>query len=593
MTKAVKPRINVKKLNDTIRECCGALSPSEVYRADRLVKSLLEGAPSYQKSSLPSCSVNNAPSAYQYGEAVTDAIAYWIKNGFVCGPFDSPPFDRFRVNSLMAIPQEGKVRPVINVSNPKNFSFNDNLIVNSMEKVHMSSARSFGYTLKKCGKGAIFSKFDMRDAYKNVPCQFNDLRLQGFKWLGKYFYETAQMFGARPAVPNYDILGNTVKCLTVCISKTPPELVHRHLDDVPNAGPKNSNICEKFSKTYKEVCTNLNILLAEDCPSKEKAFCNSNEGKVLGIWFDSKDLSWSMPKDKVQKILRNFFNALNSEVISVLEMQKLMGHLNNLSMMCPFLNGFRGNLNCDLGFSLSNNLDNVRLCEVSKSDLKVWAGCVLDTENTLPICTEPSAPTLSHKVFTSDAAGMADSMERPVRPAVATVGLDEEGRVMFAFRRFWDRDMIEFRKDRDGKRFGNKTAFLEFVGILIPFILVQKKLMNQHVVMKVDNISCVYAWENKFMKEDVYTSILVRALHLVSSYLCCTVHVEHLPRQTSWESKMVDRMSRNISTTKSDLDVLYSFEGDNLPNFFKDWLNKPCVDWSIPMKLLCYVKKVK
>ena len=99
------------------------------------------------------------------------------------------------------------------------------------------------------------------------------------------------MFGAKPAVPDYDRLGNTVKCLTVCISKIPSELVHRHLDDVPSAGPKNSNCCEKFSKTYKEICKDLNILLAENCPSKEKAFCNSTEGKVLGIWFDSTNLT--------------------------------------------------------------------------------------------------------------------------------------------------------------------------------------------------------------------------------------------------------------------------------------------------------------
>ena len=115
------------------------------------------------------------------------------------------------------------------------------------------------------------------------------------------------------------------------------------------------------------------------------------------------------------------------------------------------------------------------------------------------------------------------------------MGLDEEGRVMFAFRRFWNREMIEVMMDKDEKRFGNKTAFREFVGIIIPFILLLKsqRLRNQNVVLKVDNISCMYAWENRFMKEDVYTSILVRALHLVSSYLGCIVHVNHLPRQSS------------------------------------------------------------
>ena len=98
---------------------------------------------------MPSSSVKNAPSATKYGEEMTDAIAYWIKSGFACGPFDSPPLDRFRVNQLAAVPQDGKVRPVIKVSYPAGSSFNDNIIENSMEKVKMSSARSFGYTFKK------------------------------------------------------------------------------------------------------------------------------------------------------------------------------------------------------------------------------------------------------------------------------------------------------------------------------------------------------------------------------------------------------------------------------------------------------------
>ena len=374
--------------------------------------------------------------------------------------------------------------------------------------------------------------------------------------------------------------------------------MHRHLDDVPTystAGPAKSKFCELFSEIYKAICKDLNILLADECPRKEKAFCNSTEGKVLGVWFDSKNLSWSLPEDKKLKkvkILRKIFQATNCEIITVLEMQKLMGHLNNLSMMCPFLNVFRGNLNCDLGFSLRNSLANVRLSDISKSDLKVGAGCVLDEENNLPICTEPSEPTVTHKVFTSDAAGYADSVIRPVRPAGASVGLDEEGRVMFAFRRFWNREMIEVMMDKDEKRFGNKTAFLEFVGIIIPFILLHKsqRLRNQNVVLKVDNISCMYAWEIRFMKEDVYTSILVRALHLVSSYLGCIVRVNHLPRQSSWESKMVDRMSRDFSTTSSDHNLLSSFGEQSLPKFFKIWLDKLCVDWSIPMKLLYYVK---
>ena len=160
------------------------------------------------------------------------------KKGFVCGPFDNPPFDRFRSNCLMAVDQHEKIRLVLNVSLPENNSFNSNIWDEQLEKVNMSSARNFGYTLKKCGNNANFSKFDLCDAYKIVKCISADYRIQGFSWLGKYFYENRQIFGARSAVPNFDILGNTLKCVSVAKSKIPNDLVHRQLDDVPSACPE-------------------------------------------------------------------------------------------------------------------------------------------------------------------------------------------------------------------------------------------------------------------------------------------------------------------------------------------------------------------
>ena len=113
-----------------------------------------------------------------------------MKKGFVAGPFSAPPLPLFRVNPLMVVEQKGKIRPVINVSSPPGRSFNDNINLTSMEKVFMSSPKKFSYSVLAAGKNSIMTKFDMKDAYKNVPCNIADLRLQGFQWGGKYFAET-------------------------------------------------------------------------------------------------------------------------------------------------------------------------------------------------------------------------------------------------------------------------------------------------------------------------------------------------------------------------------------------------------------------
>ena len=84
---------------------------------------LLDRAKAFQKSELPLVNTVNAKSALEHGEVLTDTFATWIKKGFVAGPFDSPPLPGFRVNPLGAVVRNRKVRPILNMSGPKNKSF--------------------------------------------------------------------------------------------------------------------------------------------------------------------------------------------------------------------------------------------------------------------------------------------------------------------------------------------------------------------------------------------------------------------------------------------------------------------------------------
>jgi hypothetical protein len=100
--------------------------------------------------------------------------------------------------TLMVIPKGENYRPIINMSLPEGVSFNDNLDKSKIEKVKMWIARDFSYTLKDAGKDSRFSKYDFKDAFKNVPARKEDWRLQVFRWLGRYFFETQMIFGATP-----------------------------------------------------------------------------------------------------------------------------------------------------------------------------------------------------------------------------------------------------------------------------------------------------------------------------------------------------------------------------------------------------------
>ena len=88
---------------------------------------------------------------------------------------------------------------------------------------------------------------------------------------------------------NFDVLGNTILDLTLTDCEIATRLVHRQLDDVPIVVPfKKKEWCIEFTAQYREICQQLDILLADDCKDLEKAFSCSQYGKVLGIWFDTK-----------------------------------------------------------------------------------------------------------------------------------------------------------------------------------------------------------------------------------------------------------------------------------------------------------------
>jgi hypothetical protein len=86
------------------------------------------------------------------------------------------------------------------------------------------------------------------------------------------------------------------------------------------------------------------------------------------------------------------------------------------------------------------------------------------------------------------------------------IGPDENGNTLLVFQLWWPKKLMTLQADRKGSRFGCKTATLEMVGALLPFLLIPQKLKNQHVVVKVDNMACMYSCENHYMKGDVSTA---------------------------------------------------------------------------------------
>jgi hypothetical protein len=580
-------KISIEKLKDLIEKSKHLLLKTELDRANKCVEYLTSGAPSFQSAHLPGCSVKNSDIALRHGHSVTDTIASWVEKKFVAGPFPTPPVPGFRANSILAVPQASKTRICINVSLPKDKSFNDNIRKSDLEKVKMSSARLFGYSIVEAGKNCSIAKHDIVDAYKNVPAKIDDLRLQGFTWLGKHFIELRQMFGAASSVQNFDILANTVKTLALTSCRIPSKFVHRQLDDVPVVAPAHTDWADKFYKEYKKICDSINLELAKASPDLDKAFGCSKKGKILGIWFNTSDLTWSLPEDKRAKTVEEIETSRNQQICSLKQMQTLMGRLNFVSSMCPFMNIFKWNLNNALSEAIANG--SVSLGRDAKNDLLVWWNFLNHQERWVPIPREVTAPPLASVNFWSDAAGFPDNAVWTSEIGCGVVGTTTDGDTILGYQLWWNKHFITEAKDKNGKRFGNKTSTLEMIALLLPILTIPDQLRNCHICIFTDNMSCVFGMKDGYVKNDETSSIFVRTAHLIGAFLGSVIHVEHCPRRSSWEAEVADNLTRKSTTSFLDEQIIRRYSHHTIPAVLNDWMASPSNNWDLPLELLKHV----
>jgi hypothetical protein len=443
-------KIDVEKLESKVESHREKFIPSQFERARKAVNFLRFGAPAFQKSFLSGCYVKNSSITHKYSAVVTDNIATWMAKGLAAGPFNALPCNDFRVNSLLAA---DKVRLVLNVSMPKGKSYNSNIDEFQLEKVKIAFAQQFGSALLKCGKDATMSKFHLVAAYKQVPCKVKDITLQGFMWAGKFFAETRLVFGASNSVCNYDIVGETLKVLALADSDIPVELVLRQEDDVRVVSPESSGWCEQFSNNYKDLCSFVNVELAENCPKNEKAFENQKRRKVLGILFDSTDLTWSIPASKLRKTLIGIDNVVSNPVVKLNDMQKLMGRLNYIAQMCNFMKIYTPPLNESFKDIPSDAPPDtvVKISEQGFEALKVWVGLLQSSFKWLPIPKDPVPPPLYRKELYTDAAGLPCGDQLSKGPGCGDVGFSETGEISMAFQLTWPAEFVLNARDENGK----------------------------------------------------------------------------------------------------------------------------------------------
>ena len=138
---------------------------------------------------------------------VVDALASFTRNGHMAGPLFNLPRSQFKTNPLMAVTKPGgHVRVVSNLKSPPGQSFNEGINSDRLKDwpVTQLTAAQFGKKIFAAGQHAYMACSDLKDAYKMLPVEECQRKLQAYFFCGALFIELKLVFGDRMACQYFD-----------------------------------------------------------------------------------------------------------------------------------------------------------------------------------------------------------------------------------------------------------------------------------------------------------------------------------------------------------------------------------------------------
>jgi hypothetical protein len=130
---------------------------------------------------------------------------------------------------------------------------------------------------------------------------------------------------------------------------------------------------------------------------------------------------------------------------------------------------------------------------------------------------------------------------------------------------------------------------LESVSLILPFLSFPEKLIGNHIVIEIDNISVIHSWSKKYMKNDPETSLILRSVHVLESFCHCKIYLQHTKRCSTELAKLADALSRTAISTVQVMQKVQKASFDHPQNAFTDWLKNPYMNWDLPIIVKIYV----
>ena len=266
----------------------------------------------------------NHASAERFPRHVNEFISTEVAEGAVLGPFDSPPFTPWaHVSPLLSRPKAASDKRwiITDLTFPPDTSVNSYVMKNSAlgeSRDHsLPSVADLVAALHGAGPTPHLFTVDIARAYKNFVSDPLDWPLLCLKWGQQYYLDVSMPFGARASSCFMQRVANFI---TRVLRQENIQAI-MYLDDIVVVAPDMTTAKAHYSRV-RELISELGLPEATD-----KAQPPSTMVKWLGINVDSKNMTLSVPQDKVQEALETARHYITARSITKRQLQSVIGRL--------------------------------------------------------------------------------------------------------------------------------------------------------------------------------------------------------------------------------------------------------------------------
>jgi len=402
-------------------------------------------------------------------------------------------------------------------------------------------------------------------------------RMQRFEWGGKFFYELCLIFGSASSAGIFDDGAKLFVDLCCRQARFPKSMICQHLDDICGAASAGSTDLHRLEEVFINTAEYIGVKLATKA-GIEKAFAPRKDGVIFGIYYDTAEWTWSIPEEKLERILMQIEKACSAQQWPEKEVKSLVGKLIHVKALIP-TSRFHAN-HIMQWLADSNTADTVEITQDCKRQLAFWRDTLLACNNYMLIPTVPDRPPpMALQVYCDAAGGSNQTMARGSGGVCGPLWYFHQ----------WSPAINTGKARWQEKKIGRKLTALELLGPLIFLAAAPDAFRRASATCWIDNAGSVAVWAKGYSPHCSMSTTIVQATAAVAAALGCTLYIEKITRCSNTGAVLADALSKAQFTeffnTADTAQWLLTQEPLKLPTALLAWLHDPIPDPELGSKI--------